>query len=191
MLSRLDGRTGEHDALDLAPVQRLHGGRHRQVALARSRRSDAEGDDRVVDGVGVALLSCGRGPDHLALGAAHHLVLEYLAGAQVVVHHVDGPRDLGGVERLAALEHQDELVEEAQHLGGVGSRDRDLVALDPDLRARERPLDDAQMLVARTEQARHQVRVGNQGGRRQGLRGRGIKRHPGGHSNRLPPRTWR
>ena len=189
MLARLDGRTREHDALDLAPMQRLDGRRHREVALAGSRGTDAEGDDRAVDGVGVALLSRGRGTDGLALGAAHHLVLQHLARSKVVGDHVDGARDLRGVEGLAALEDEDELVEEPQHLRRVGSRDRDLVALDADLGAWERPFDHAQVLVARTEQARHQVRVGNQGGRRQGLSGRGIRCHPGGHSNRLPPRT--
>ena len=39
------------------------------------------------------------------------------------------------------------------------------------------------------EQARHQVRIRYEGGRREGLLGRGIKGHPGGHSIRRPPRT--
>ena len=55
----------------------------------------------------------------------------------------------------------------------------------------EGPLDDAQVLVARSEQSRHQVRIRYEGGRREGLLGRGIKGHPGGHSIRRPPRTCR
>ncbi len=153
MLSGFDGRAGEDNALDLATVQRLHRGRHRQVTLARSRRSDAEGDDRVIDGVGIALLSGGRGPDHLALGAAHDFVPQDFAGSKVVRDHVDGARDLRRVEGLTAFEHQDQFVEEPQHLGGVGPGHRNLVALDSDLGMGKRPFNHPQMFVARAQQA--------------------------------------
>ncbi len=189
VLAGLDGRARQHDALHLSTVQRLHGLGHREVALAGTGRADAEGDDRGVDGVGVALLTGRRGTHGLALGAAHDLVAQDLARPQVVLDHVDGARDLGRVERLPALQHQHQLVEESQHLGGVGTGDGDLVALDADLGLGERVLDDAQVLVAGSEQTGHQVRIRYEGGRREGLLGRGIKGHPGGHSILRPPRT--
>ena len=169
----------EHDALHLAAVQGLDRLGDGEVALAGAGRSDAEGDDRGVDGVGVALLARGRRSHRLALGAAHDLVAQDLARSQVVVDHVDRARDLGGVEGLAALQDEDQLVEEAQHLGGVGAGHGDLVALDADLGLGERVLDDAQVLVAGSEQSRHQMRIRYEGGRREGLLGRGIKGHPG------------
>ena len=75
----------------------------------------------------------------------------------------------------------DELLEEPADLLGVGAGDRDLVAAHVDVGAGERPLDQAQQLVAVAEQARHQVVAGDddvdvgvahewcRGGRRLGL----------------------
>jgi len=60
---------------------------------------------------------------------------------------------LRGVECLTTLEHEDQFVEETQHLGGVRTRDRDLVALARGFWNRGRPFDDAQVLVTGSEQS--------------------------------------
>ena len=57
-----------------------------------------------------------------------------LTRAKVVSDHVDGARDLGRVECLAALKDEHELVEESQHHRRVGAGHRDLVSLHANLR---------------------------------------------------------
>ncbi len=60
-------------------------------------------------------------------------------------------------QRLADAQHGEQLVQqplEQRDLAG-GADDRDLVAADPDVQLGERPLDGAQQLVARAEQADH------------------------------------
>ena len=77
------------------------------------------------DGVGVALLAGRVGPHRAAPGRPHHLGVEHLGGPHVLAHHVDGPGHLGGVEALARLEHQHQLVEQPGHPLGLGTLDGD------------------------------------------------------------------
>ena len=101
-LARLDGRTGQDDAVDLLALQRLHGLRHREVGLAGSGRADAEHDRVVVDRVDVLLLAERLGPDALAArrqdGLAQHIGR---AEVEVGVEHPGRAGDLGRAELLA------------------------------------------------------------------------------------------
>jgi hypothetical protein len=121
-LARLDRRAGEDDALDLLGVQRLHRHGDREPALAGAGGADAERDDVLGDGVDVALLPGGLGPDPPPVGGAQHLVGEHLGRALVGLHHVDGARHQGAVERLAALQQRDQFAEHAAGPVGVGRR---------------------------------------------------------------------
>ena len=142
---------------------------HRQVRLARSGRPDAERDDVLRDGVDVALLPGRVGTHRLAAGGPHDLGAQHLARTDVVAHHVDGMRaKVDEVEVPAGLHHEDELLEEAHHDLGVGTFDRDAVALHHDLVVREGLLDLAQVLVAGPEQAGHEMVPGDEALRRGG-----------------------
>src|SRR6266540_3581196 len=131
LLSRLDRRAGEDQAVHLLGQQGLHGDGHGQVGLAGAGGADAE-DDRVgADRVDVLLL-----PDRLGLdgAAAHaeHAVAEHVRGAHVLVapDHVDrAAHGLGG-QRVALFEQVDHLLEQACDTLCVAllTGDRDLVA---------------------------------------------------------------
>ena len=124
-LPRLDGRAGEDDPRHLARLQRVHGLGDGQVRLAGPGRADAEGDDVLRDGVDVALLPGRVGAHRLAAGGAHHLGAQHLARADVLAHHVDGAGQGRGVEVLARLHHEDQLLEEPDHhLGRRAPRPR-------------------------------------------------------------------
>src|SRR5215210_1313878 len=55
----LDGGPGQYDPRHLSPVQGLDGQGHGQVRLARPRRTDAEDDLMLADGIGIRLLVTG------------------------------------------------------------------------------------------------------------------------------------
>ena len=89
---------------------------------------------------------------------AQHLGAEHLGGQLVALHHLDAAADALAVEGVAALDEQDELLEQPPDpLGVVGvTGDGDLVAADVD-RHREGGLDQAEQLVALAEQIHHEV----------------------------------
>ena len=125
--------------------------------------ADAEGDDVAGDGVDVAPLAAGLGPDRAAPGRAQHLGGEHLGRALVGLHHVDGAADVGGVEALAPLEQE----RPAPRTGGPtwsASSPLMLISL-PRTRistSAERLLDEAQQLVALAEELHHQVVAGHE-----------------------------
>jgi hypothetical protein len=65
-LPRLYRGPGQDDPIHLLGLQCLHGLRHRKVGLAGTRRTDAEHDGVLVDGIDVSLLVDGLRPDVLA-----------------------------------------------------------------------------------------------------------------------------
>ena len=67
-----------------------------------------------------------------------------------------------GVEALALLQQDDELLEQAAHPFGVVALDGDLVAPDHDADVVERLFDQAQQLVSLAEQTHHEVVAGNE-----------------------------
>ena len=93
---------------------------------------------------------------------AQHLGGEHLGGRDVVFHHVDGAADVRGVEPVALLEQDDQLLEQRADPLGTVSVDGDLVAPDRDTNAVEGLLDQPQQLVALAEQAGHEVVAGNE-----------------------------
>ena len=115
----------------------------------------------VADRVDVALLARGLGPHGLA--AAQDLGRQHVGRALVGLEHLDGAADAVAVEAVALLEQHHHLLEQAADPLGVGgvAGDGDLVAPDVD-RDRERVLDEAQELVALTEQADHEVVARNE-----------------------------
>ena len=148
--------------LHLAGLQGLDGQGHRQVRLAGPGRADAEGDDVGGDGVGVALLPGGLRAHGPSPRRPQHLGGQHLGGTQVVVHHVDGAVDLHGVEALARLEQDDQLLEEGGHPLGAVPLDGDLVAPHGDADVVEGLLHQAQQLVPLAQQAGHEVVAGNE-----------------------------
>jgi hypothetical protein len=135
----------------------VHGLRDGEIGLAGPGGPDAEGDDAVGDGVDVALLARGVRTHRLAPGAAHHLGAQHFARPDVLAHHVDGARQGRRVEVLARLEHEDQLLEEADDDLGGGALHRDAVALHDDLLIGEGLFDLPQVRVAGAEQAGHEV----------------------------------
>ena len=111
-LARFDRRTREDDAADLLALERLDGHRHREVGLAGTGRADAEGDGVLADRVDVALLTCGLGPDRLALVGEDDVAVQR-GGADVAVpHELDGALERLRRQVLAALDELDHLGEE-------------------------------------------------------------------------------
>ena len=108
------------------------------------------------------LLAAGLRAHRPAPRRAQQLRGEHLGGADVVVHHVDGPVHLHGVEALARLEQDDQLLEQGPHPLGAVALDGDLVAPHGDAHIVERPLDQPQQLVALAQQAGHEVVAGNE-----------------------------
>ena len=160
-LTGLDRGPGEDDALHLLVLEGLHGHGHRQPALAGAGRAEPERDHVRADGVDVALLAGRLRPHRAAPRRAQDLVGQHLARALGGAHHVDDATHVGAVDRLALLEQEHELLEQAADRLGVGAGDRDLVAAHVDGGVGEGVLDDAEQLVAVAEQARHQVVAGH------------------------------
>ena len=135
------------------------------------------------------------GADGLALLAAEDVLAEDLGGPQVLSHHVDRALHLAHVEVLAALEQQEQLVEQPRDESRLGPHHLQLVARDGDRARREGLLDDPQQLVALAEQLGEQVGVRDD--RRDRLVGEllghaGVRRaHPGGQPIDRPPSTCR
>ena len=113
-LARLDRGSREHDPAGprgaAAPGRR----RRRRGSSCRCPAGPMREGDRVRrDRVGVALLARGVRPDGLALLAAQDVLAEDLGGAEVLSRTMhDRALDLAHVEVLAALEQQQQLVEE-------------------------------------------------------------------------------
>ena len=118
--------------------------------------------DVVAHGVDVALLAARLRPDRPAPGGAQDLGGEDLGGALVVADHVDAAPHDAGVELVALLDEDDEVLEEGGDPLGVGTLEGDLVAADLDRDVRERGLDGPQDLIALPEEGGHEV-VGGDG----------------------------
>jgi hypothetical protein len=104
-------------------------------------------------------------------------VREHLGGALVGLHHADRTIDRALVELVTSLEQAHQLLEQPRHPFGVDAADRDLVAAHAHRGAGEVAFDAAQVLVARAEQRGHEVRAGNDDGRRVGrCHGRAVMR---------------
>src|SRR3546814_18317587 len=73
--------------------------------------SDLEGDDVLADRVDVALLAAGLGPHRLALGHAQHLGGEHLSRALVGTHHRHAATHGAGVETVALLDQDYEVLQ--------------------------------------------------------------------------------
>jgi hypothetical protein len=78
------------------------------------------------------------------------------------VHHVDGSVDLHGVESLARLEKEDELLEQRGHLLGAIPLDGDLVAPHADADIVEGLLHQTQQLVPLAQEAGHEMVAGDE-----------------------------
>ena len=170
-LAGLDRRAGEDDPLDLLGLQRLDGHRHGQPRLAGAGRADAERDDVLGDGVDVALLAGRLGSDLAALGAAQDVLGEDLARPLVVVDHADHPR-AGSARRARGRAAAGR---PAPRRGGRPRSDRSPRAVTSlprtlDLGAREGLLDLAEVLIAGSDERRHEVRARDDDG------GRGLGR---------------
>ena len=157
---------------------------HRQIRLTRPGRPDAEGDDVVGDGVGVALLSRRLRTHRPTPRRAEDLGGEDLRRTDVVLHHDDGPADIGGVESLTLFEQDDELVEQSTDTLGVVAFDADLVSPGHDADVGKCLFDQPQQLVALSEQPHHEVVPGNEDLDLSGA-------HPESPPRGRPPRTWR
>ncbi len=160
-LTCFDGGPREDDALDLLALQRLHRHGHREPALARAGRADAERDDVLADGVDVALLAAALRADAATARRSQHLGRQHLGRSFVGLDHVDAARHRGRLEHVALLQQRDELLEEPTDLLGVLTVDGDLVAAHVNGRVGERGLDESQQLVLGSEQAHHQVVPGH------------------------------
>ena len=165
-LPRLDGRAAQDDPVDLLGLQRLHGLRHREVGLAGAGGADAEGDRAGVDRLDVALLVERLRADRAAAVGqdveAQHVGRALLRlGAQ----HLDDPLDGLAGHALPGAHEGDDLVEQSlglRDLGGVAG-ERDPVAADVD-GGLEGPLDQPEVLVARTQDRDHVDAVGDHDG---------------------------
>src|SRR5437764_998822 len=160
-LARLDRRARQDDAVDLLRLERLHGQRHGEVALARPGRTDAERDRVLPDGIHVLLLARGLRPH--ALAAAQDLGGEHVRRALIGLEHLDAASHAFAIEAVALLEEDHHLLEQPSDPLGLRrvAGDGDLVAADVDL-DREGPLDQAQQLVTLTEKAHHQMVARNE-----------------------------
>ena len=139
-LAGLDRRAGQHDAVDLLGLERLHRLGHREVRLARARRADAEGRSCArVDRVDVALLADRLGPDGrprldrmLAVRTPRPAGVARRAASRWTARR---RRPIRGAcpDRCAP---RDELVDEPldeRDVPGTGPRQRDLVAAHVDV----------------------------------------------------------
>ena len=140
-LAGLDRRAGEDDALHLLGLQRLHGHRHGQPALAGAGRAEAERDDVLADGVDVALLAGRLRPHRPALGAAQDVVGEHLARPLVGAAPCRSTRRTVGVVEVAGrcCSSTTSSSNSRPDLLGLGAVDGDLVAAHADRRRRGRP----------------------------------------------------
>src|SRR3546814_20970233 len=110
--------------------------------------SDLEGDDVLADRVDVALLAAGLGPHRLALGHAQHLGGEHLSRALVGTHHRHAAAHGAGVEAVALLDEDYEVLEQLGYRLGVVTVAADLVAADVDGHVRETCFDRSHPLLA-------------------------------------------
>ena len=147
--------------LDLLGLECLHRHGHREPALAGAGGPDHERDHVVADGIDVALLAARLRPDGAAPRPSQHLGGQHLRRALVGIDHVDRAAHDRGVDRMALLQQQHELLEQPADDLRVFAGDRDLVAPDMDLGAGERLLDRAEQLIAMAEQAHHEVVAGD------------------------------
>ena len=161
-LSRLDRRSREDDAADLAALQGLHGLRHRQVGLARSRRSDAEHDRVQIDRVDIVALTDRLGADHLSARGEDRLAERRARTLARRAEHAVRRRHVGGLDRETVAGHLEQLVDEHARRAhrALLARERDLVAAHEHIDARVLLLDDAQQTILRAEQLHHRDAVG-------------------------------
>ena len=164
------GWAGQDDPLHFLGLQRPHRHRDSEPGLARTGRPDAERDHVLGDGVDVPLLSGRLRTDRTTLRAAQHVLREDLARPLVLVDHADDAPQARLVELVTALEQTDQLLEQLGDATGLLAAHDDLVAAHVDVRRREGRLDLTQVLIARTDQRRHEVRAGDDD------RGRGLGR---------------
>ena len=155
-LAGLDRGSREDDAVDILRLQRLHGHRDREPALARARGTDAERDHVLANGVHVALLPARLRAHGAPTRRSQHFGGQHLGRTLVRLHHVDRAGHARRLESMTLLQQDHELLEEpadAIGLDGIAV-DRDLVAAHVDLDIAERAFDQPQQLVALTEQTR-------------------------------------
>ena len=150
--------------MHLLGLRRLHRHCDCQPALARASGAETEGDDVVADGIDVALLAGGLGPDGLALRPAHDVVGEDLAGSLVVTHHVDAAANAGFVEVLPALQDDHELLAQPTDDAGLRAIDVDLVAPHRHVDIGIGSLDEPQMGIALPDERSHEMRAGDDDG---------------------------
>ena len=96
LLTRLDGRTAQHDTLDLLIQQRFDRHRHRQVGLACSGGADAKDHVFVPNGVQIALLRDTLGHHRTRLTTDNKRVLQdiFYVGLLVVAQHLQTAQDV-------------------------------------------------------------------------------------------------
>ena len=138
-------------------LQGLHGQRHGQIALPRAGGADAEGHDIGTNGIDVALLAAGLRPHRAAPGGAEDFGGEDFGRPLVGPQDVDGPGHNLGVDDLAVLEEQLQLLDEARHHRRVGAIDVELVAPGDDAGSPEGLLHGTQVLVERADQTGHEM----------------------------------
>ena len=156
-LAGLDRRAGEDDPVDLLGLERLHGHGHGQPALAGAGRAQTERDDVVAHRVDVALLPARLRADRASARRPQHLGGEHVGGPLVVTDHLDAAPHGRGIEAVALLDEDDEVLQERGHALGVRPLDGDLVAADVDGGGRERGFDGSEHLVSLPEQRGHEV----------------------------------
>ena len=145
-------------------MQRPDRHRHRQPALARSGRPDAERDHALAHHVHIVLLPRRLRADDAAAGRAQHVVGQHLGGPDVAAHHVDRSVNSADVEALAVLQQQDQLLEEPGDGLCLVSEDAHLVAPQMDAAAGEGDLELSQVRVVLAHQGSHQVVGGDADG---------------------------
>jgi hypothetical protein len=158
-LAGLDRRTSEDDAVDLFPLQGLHGLGHRQVGLARSCRSDAEDDGIEVDRVDVGLLAGRLRADALAPCREDRLPERVdRAGRLVGVEDRSARSHFGRCQILSVPDHHKEFIDEAPcglHLVGVTACEGDFVSPHVHVDTGVLLFDSGEEPVLGTEQAHH------------------------------------
>ena len=156
LLSGLDRRTGQDDALHFLLTKGRDGHRHTEVGLTGTRRTDAEGDHVLADRIHVVLLAEGLRLHRLAQCGAREDIL-------IDLHHVAAPALLGEAEGdriiyvllgqgIATLAELEEILQNSPRLFGIPLLTDDLqntVPIDDgDMKA---PLDFLQIAVEKPE----------------------------------------
>lgn len=151
---RLDHRTGEHDAADVASLERGDRGGHGEIGLAGAGGAQAERDSAALDRLDVATLA-GRlgangaapvGKQRRAAKIGHLRTLLPQAGGK--------PLDILGRHALARRRHLEQVLEQCNEQLDFtgGARKRDAVALHGHV-AGAGALDRTQVRIGRTEHA--------------------------------------